>query len=152
MKGIRGINLGDMDEDDMPEGLKELLAKLGGRGDKDKPHPLRPEVQVEALLNALPALTAKVTYTVGDILRGRKEFVSGHIKNWEEPHMVVEILSEPVQMTLGPNDIGFCNSSKRYTMVVANVQPDGMITYYYAEPRDWELHPDAAKLKPKQHS
>lgn len=91
----------------------------------------------------------------GDIIRGVRELTESHIRDREHPHILVEILATPLQLTLDAEGLALPYTAKRYDCVIASCIPvkgNGWILRHYADLREWELYPDADKLKADTHS
>lgn len=85
----------------------------------------------------------------GDIIRGKKELTAYIIKFWDRPHIVLEILPEPLTLSLTAAEASECTSCKRYDMVIGSTtfgKDPAFMLRFYADHRDWELFPEADKL------
>lgn len=147
--------------------FEELLESMSRRGqaksddDDGPPHSERHEKLSHAqmlkhLMVGYGFLTQpRKPLKAGDIVRGIRELTESHIRDWDHPHIILEILEKPVRLTLDHEAISTNISSKHYDCVVLSCVPTkgkGWILQHFADSREWELFPDADKLKTDTHS
>lgn len=111
----------------------------------------------DALSNAEMIKHLKVGYSLltrvpdlkpGDIIRGVRELTESHIRNWDHPHILVEILETPATVTLDNDGLASNITSKRHDCIVACCVPNkgnGWIVRHYADMREWEPYPLTGK-------
>ena len=152
--------IGDDDfDEDMPEGLKEILRRMKGMGadvaddisGKDRGNTLLPEAQVAALTEAMMILSGtKPVWKTGDLVRYRKG-LTPYIKNPEAIHMIFEVLDKPLEVSLPVEDTTTATAVRVLDVVVGTVTKKGAVIRFYSDARELEKHPDAEKLS-KPHS
>jgi hypothetical protein len=158
--------IGDDDfDDDMPEGLKELIRRMKGMGadvveigrfdaddlgDKDRGNMLLPDAQVAALTEAMMIFSSNPKWKPGDLVRYRKS-LTPYIKNPEDIHMVFEVLDKPLEVSLPMEDTTTATAVRVLDVIIGTVTKKGAVIRFYSDARELEKHPDAEKLS-KPHS
>ncbi len=134
--------------------LKQLQEEHSDTEDSSsaKPETTSLAEQVRALSTAYALLNEPVTIKPGDIIRGRKELAEGMIRDWEKPHILLEILPNPVQLTLDSEKVADCSAAKRYNCIIGamlahHTRKGLFFLQYYADIREWELFPGVTSDK-----
>lgn len=139
----------------------ELLAKLKGlRENADDGNPSAPVEfdvarHVRALRTGYALLMEPVTIRPGDIVRGRKELAEAMTRDYEKPHILIEILPRPVPLELDSEHVADSTAAKRYDCIIGTMvshpQRGGpFFITYYADIREWELYPGIDTLTDKE--
>ncbi len=134
--------------------LKQLSEEVSG--EPEAPSVLKSEMtfaeQIRALSTAYALLNEPVTIKPGDIIRGRRELAEGMIRDWEKPHILLELLPTPILLSLDSEKIADCSAAKRYDCVIGCllIHPTRKGLFflrYFADIREWELFPGVTSDK-----
>lgn len=114
--------------------LAKLMAQMGGDDEDDAPKML-PEAQVMELRDFLDRYTITCPFKRGDLVTPRK---SATVKGDGLPHIVIEVLAEPiVPQAHAVGDYGSNAMTRRLTMDVASIRR-GSIFRHYVDHNEFE--------------
>lgn len=138
----------------------EILGRLKGLGEKTEAMPtplveLTMAERVRALRTGYALLQEPITIKPGDIIRGRKELAEAMIRDFDKPHILLEILPHPHPLTLNSENIADSTAAKRYDCIigymVSHSQRGGpFFLSYLADIREWELFPGLDDLNKRE--
>lgn len=141
--------------DELLTRLKELRENEDGEKVSPPPPEFDMAKHVRALRTAHALLQEPITIKPGDIIRGRKELAEAMVRDYDKPHILIEILPHPVPLTLNSKRVGDSPASKRHDCIIGFMltHPERggpFFLTFYADIRDWELYPGIDNLTDKE--